>query len=249
MQKEFRIKQDDEPLYSRVAKILLDEITAGVFKNEERLPSEEKLGKMFGVSRATIREALSALERQGQLQRVQGLGTILTHKPKIPMGTGMERLGSYTDYVKQYGVKPGTRSVDFHWEETRPKFQELFGPETTHTGVLTRTRTADDEPLMISKDIIPMEILGPEFQLSYMGESLFQYLEHRGLVLAYSEMIISAIAADEDLAHRLDVDPGTPLLVIDETYFNNKNDVVLWSWNVYRVDRWEFRWYRSSSQE
>ncbi len=249
MQKEFRIKQDGEPLYSRVAKILLDEITGGVFKNEERLPSEEKLGKMFGVSRATVREALSALEKQGQLNRVQGLGTILTHKPKIPMGTGMERLGSYTDYVKQYNVKPGTRSVDFLWEEIKPKFTAIFGPETTHVGVLTRTRTADNEPLMISEDIIPMEILGPEFQLSYMGESLFQYLEGRGLALAYSEMIISAIAADKDLGQKLDVEAGTPLLVIDETYFNHQNDAVLWSWNAYRVDRWEFRWYRSSSQE
>ncbi len=249
MQNELKIKVEKRPLYLRVAQLLTEEITNGVFSQEERLPSEEKLAKMLGVSRATIREALSALEKQGMLRRVQGLGTILTHEQKIPIGQGMERLDSYTEYVSRYGFTPGTSSVNFHWEKTRPAHTKIFRQDIAMLGVLERTRTADGKPLMVSVDYIPMHILGPEFQLEYMGQSLFSYLQKRGVILAYSEMRITAAIAKPDMAEKLEVIEGAPLLVIYETYYDGQNAPVLVSSNTYRVDRWEFKIFRTRSDE
>ncbi|MCK9524919.1 MAG: GntR family transcriptional regulator [Limnochordia bacterium] len=249
MQSELKIKVEKRPLYLRVAQLLTEEITEGVFAQEDKLPSEEKLGKMLGVSRATIREALSALEKQGMLRRVQGLGTILTHEQKIPIGHGMERLLSYTEYISRYGLTPGTSSVQFHWEQMRPSHKKIFGQDIPMIGVLERTRTADEKPLMVSVDFIPMNILGPEFQLEYVKQSLFTYLQKRGAILAYSEMRIAAAIAKEDMAEKLDIIEGAPLLVIDETYYDNHNQAVLVSSNAYRVDRWEFKIYRTRTEE
>ena len=53
---------EHRPLYAIVAQRLTEEIAGGAFFDQDKLPSEEKLGRMFGVSRATIREALSVLE-------------------------------------------------------------------------------------------------------------------------------------------------------------------------------------------
>ena len=246
MQNELKIKVEKRPLYLRVAQLLTEEITNGVFSQEERLPSEEKLAKMLGVSRATIREALSALEKQGMLRRVQGLGTILTHEQKIPIGQGMERLILH-GYVSRYGFTPGTSSVNFHWRSAPCPLRSLG--RTLRAGRLERTRTADGKPLMVSVDYIPMHILGPEFQLEYMGQSLFSYLQKRGVILAYSEMRITAAIAKPDMAEKLEVIEGAPLLVIDETYYDGQNAPVLVSSNTYRVDRWEFKIFRTRSEE
>jgi len=166
-------------------------------------------------------------------------------RAKIPIGHGLERLCSYTEYVFRYGFTPGTSSVDFRWEPVRSEHREVFAPEIQTVGVLVRTRTADGEPLMISEDIIPRPVLGPEFQVEYLGESLFAYLQKRGVDLAYSEMRLTAAVADASAARRLGVDVGSPLLVIDETYFNRKNQAILVSQNAYRVDRWEFKLCRT----
>ena len=49
-------------------------IIAGEFPTGHRLPSERELGEQFGLGRASVREALRALEAQGLVQTVQGRG-------------------------------------------------------------------------------------------------------------------------------------------------------------------------------
>ena len=110
----------------QVIHLLQEEIKNGIFKDDDRLPSEDRLAKMLGVSRTTVREALSALEEQGQLRRVHGVGTMLTHQSRIPIGTGMERLASYTEYVEDFGYAPGTKEKEFYWLKATGKHQADF---------------------------------------------------------------------------------------------------------------------------
>ena len=48
----------------QIAQQLRDAIVAGRFKCGERLPTEDELAKRYGVSRATVREALKRLAAQ-----------------------------------------------------------------------------------------------------------------------------------------------------------------------------------------
>ncbi|MEJ2513283.1 MAG: GntR family transcriptional regulator [Anaerolineales bacterium] len=58
-----------------------------------RLPSEPKLAKQMGVSRATLREAMRLFETQGVIHRRQGVGTFVI-PPSQVMDTGLEVLES-----------------------------------------------------------------------------------------------------------------------------------------------------------
>lgn len=241
-----KIKKSHEPLYMQVTNLLLEEITEGVFKEEERLPSEDKLAKMLGVSRATVREALSALEDQGQLKRVHGVGTMITHQNRIPIGTGMERLASYTEYVEDFGFEPGTKEKAFEWVVASERQQVDFDGDPEMVGVLKRVRTANGEPLMYSEDVLPQGVLGEGFTLERLGESLFEYLKSVSVQLAYSELLLTATVACVEMATKLEVEVGAPLLDIEETYFDQHGTVVLWSRNIYRVDRWVFKMFRTT---
>ncbi|MBV6756691.1 FadR/GntR family transcriptional regulator [Rhodococcus opacus] len=58
----------------QVEESLRNAVLNGELRNGERLPSESELARQFGVSRPTIREALSALEQQGMIRKVPGAG-------------------------------------------------------------------------------------------------------------------------------------------------------------------------------
>ena len=59
---------------------LMREIAAGKFAKDGKLPSEAKLGDLFGVSRMTVRGALAELQRQGLIEKRNGAGSFLTRR-------------------------------------------------------------------------------------------------------------------------------------------------------------------------
>jgi len=62
-------------VYEEVVKQLKELITSGELKPGEKLPSERELAKSFGVSRVSVRQALTVLETLGLIERKVGGGT------------------------------------------------------------------------------------------------------------------------------------------------------------------------------
>ena len=61
---------------------ILESIQSGEFKSGDRLPSENSLAEMMGVSRPSVREALSALRLLGVIDTKDGYGTYV--KSPVP---------------------------------------------------------------------------------------------------------------------------------------------------------------------
>jgi len=80
------IKADHRHLYLQVIDRLKSDIETGVFKENEKLPSEFELSKSLGVSRATLREALRLLEEENVIVRRHGVGTFVNPKPLFTSG-------------------------------------------------------------------------------------------------------------------------------------------------------------------
>ena len=73
-----------EPLYSVIASQAEELITSGRWQEGHRLPPERELCKDFGVSRATLRQALGELEERGLITRHQGRGTFVS-RPRVQL--------------------------------------------------------------------------------------------------------------------------------------------------------------------
>ncbi|MBA1334479.1 MAG: hypothetical protein HPY66_2328 [Firmicutes bacterium] len=69
-------------MYMLVAEQIESLIKEGKIKAGDRLPSERDMASQFGISRATIREALTALEMQGLIESRTGSGTFVCEKPE-----------------------------------------------------------------------------------------------------------------------------------------------------------------------
>lgn len=75
-------KRESQNKCEYVTSQILESIQSGEFKAGDRLPSENKLAVMMGVSRPSVREALSALRLLGVIDTKDGYGTYV--KSPIP---------------------------------------------------------------------------------------------------------------------------------------------------------------------
>ncbi len=74
----------NQPKHTRISDVILERlnnmILAGTYQSGERLPSERVLAEQLDTSRPSVRAALSKLESQGLIIRVQGGGTYVSDK-------------------------------------------------------------------------------------------------------------------------------------------------------------------------
>lgn len=68
-------------LYRQIAEQLAELMRRGEFRPGDRLPSERELSQQFNVSRASVREALIALEIDGMVDVRVGLGVFVNAAP------------------------------------------------------------------------------------------------------------------------------------------------------------------------
>ena len=67
----------ETPKFAQIKQHIIDNIRAGLWHENARVPSENALAEQFNVSRMTARRALSELTEAGILTRSQGLGTFV----------------------------------------------------------------------------------------------------------------------------------------------------------------------------
>ncbi|MCE7782996.1 FadR/GntR family transcriptional regulator [Staphylococcus xylosus] len=71
------MKISNTKIYEQVADIILEQIKVGDYQVGDKLPSIQKIGKQYGVSVASVREALNALRTIGIIEMKQGYGTFI----------------------------------------------------------------------------------------------------------------------------------------------------------------------------
>ncbi|MDN5829250.1 MAG: FadR family transcriptional regulator [Staphylococcus equorum] len=71
------MKISNTKIYEQIADIILESIKSGEYQVGDKLPSIQKLGQQYGVSVASVREALNALRTIGIIEMKQGYGTFI----------------------------------------------------------------------------------------------------------------------------------------------------------------------------
>lgn len=72
------LRSDRSTLSDAVAEEIAGRILRGELESGERLPTENELGDLLGVSRSVVRDAVRTLAARGLVQVRQGVGTVVT---------------------------------------------------------------------------------------------------------------------------------------------------------------------------
>lgn len=108
MSESTALKRSYIPLYRQLDAILRDQIAGGQLQPGDRFPPETELCVQYGVSRATVRQALEALEDDGLIERTAGRGTFLRAAPAPSRPhAGRSRI-SWSDFTGKGAARVGT---------------------------------------------------------------------------------------------------------------------------------------------
>lgn len=139
---------------------LLEELENGRYSGAAQLPSELELASDLGVSRTVVRDALSELERDGYLERVRGIGT-LVNRDVVHLKNRMDQKLEFYKMIRAIGKEPRSDNLSVTREIASPALAEKLQLPTDalQTLVFVRRRVmADDTPVLFSTDILPLSL-------------------------------------------------------------------------------------------
>jgi GntR family transcriptional regulator len=225
-----RVKSGFTTLTMATEEVLRQAIQDGKYPPGSQLPPEMELINLLGVSRSTLREAMRTLEEQHLIVRKRGLGTFVSERSIVK---DLSINFGITEMIRQAGMQPGAGSVSLKREKASASIAKALGlAESEMVVVMARVRTADGRPVVWSQDIIPENVLGKHsIEMPFLEtHSLYQYLEtHLQIHIAHGTAQIHPVAATADIAEKLNIHKGAPLLRFDQTDYDTSERPVLHS--------------------
>ncbi|HKZ30427.1 MAG TPA: GntR family transcriptional regulator [Acidimicrobiia bacterium] len=231
-------------LTEQVKAHLKERIVGGDFE-EGRIPSETELAADLGVSRTTIRDALSRLDHEGTIYRKQGAGTFV-NQPGLQIRSRLEEIWSYEKVLRDHGYTP---SVRVGAVRTEPAGEQLATDLNLEPGesviVIEKLFLENDLPVVFTINRIPHRLVSVPVEASDGKMPLYELLErHCSRFLSYylSEIVPVALGTFE--AGQLGVPRRTPSLSFQEVGFDQDNEPVVNATSFFRDDLLRFRLIR-----
>lgn len=228
------------PLYTQVKENLRERILDGTYPAHAKLPAESELSTIFGVSRITVRQALSDLQKEGVIFKIPGKGTFVA-KPKAfqqltqleGFGEAMSRMG-YEIYnqVTSHKATAATPHV-------AQQLQVAVGAEVTE---IKRIRHLNREPVSLEVTYLAQDIGERLAREDLATRDIFLILENDyGIPLGRADLQVDAILADETLAHALRVQQGSAVLRIERLTHRADGAPLDFEYLYFRGDAFQYR--------
>ena len=228
-------------MYCQLKSILLQELEEGLYPPGEVLPPEMSLVNQYGLSRATVRQAIKELEHEGLISRIQGKGTIVIRE-KSSLNRGLSQLTSFTEDMKAQGFETTTKILDF--EEIIPPHKiadSLKIPEDKPVIHINRLRIVNKTPVAINESYVnlPPEVFLTRDDLS-RTVSLYTFFEMKRIPLVESDKTIEAVSANEEQAKLLGIPLGNPLLKVEGIVFTLNHHPIEHHIVISRSDKYKY---------
>lgn len=208
------------PLYIQLKDILLQELDEGLYPPGSIFPPEMMLVDQYGLSRATVRQAIKDLEHEGYISRIQGKGTIVIRE-KSSLKRGLSQLTSFTEDMKAHGYETETKILTYEVTAAPYRIAELLQiPEQKPVIHINRLRVVNKIPVAINTSYVNLPD-GASMTREDLERtvSLYTLFEMKRIPLIESDKTIEAISATEEQAKLLGIPQGNPLLKVEGVVF------------------------------
>lgn len=236
----------DAPLYAQIQRDIQIGIATNKLRPGDTVPGELELANRYGVSRITVRQALSELVAEGLLYRIQGKGTFVA----APMIQRAEpNVTSFFYEMMESGRRPSAKA----WSEVvkpDPESAHLLQLKPDEWVVVTRRlRYVNEEPIVYQVNTT-RHALCPGLEYEDFSAQSYQYtLEVKyGLCIVEVEESLTSILPDEELARRLSIPLTVPVL-LDTRRHHGPGDTIIGRAQAYfRGDRYTYKIIRKLSK-
>lgn len=228
------------PVYYQLYEALRAQIGTEPYTPGARFSTERSIADAVGVSRQTVRQALSRLEREGLVHRRQGDGTYVS-EPRLE--GSLRVLSGFTAELGLRGLRVRNRVLDLKLVTPPTAVGEALDIGVTRDSavMLRRVRFLDGAPATLETVWLPAERCAPLLGIAMENRSLYATLrEQLGIEPHRAVERLGATVLDEFEASELDRRPGDPALLVERTTYDSDDRPIEAVKSLLRADRFSF---------
>lgn len=228
------------PAHMRIADWLERLISSHALAPGDKLPAEVEIATALGVSRMTLRQALSTVEAKGLVDRRRGrFGGSFVATPRFEFDHA--GLPGFTEQMRRIHVEAGATVLRACTRRAHADVRRALALKrdgAVHE--VLRARSADGEPIVLEETYVPAALF-PSLLSADLTGSLYSAMRDYGLPPFSADEHIEATVATDHQAEILGVKPGFALLLITRTSFAESGVAVEFSRDYHRSDRSRIR--------
>ena len=243
--------RSDRPLSLQLADVLRAEIQEGIRRPGSQLPTESEFQRDYGVSRTTIRAALSTLVAEGLVVTRKGFGSYVRDRPPLRRISSTDRHASHrasgkpefdTEAVAQ-GQVPSRRMLMTGRGPVPADIAGWLGCQAGGEVVIRqRLQLLDDMPAVISTSYYPLWVAeGSRLESAgALPEGPDNLIEQLGYRFARGVELLRARMPTPEDARLLELEPGVPVVRMLHIDYDPDGRALHVADDLYAADRHEF---------
>ena len=213
--------------YEIIAIDIKEDMLKGVYKPNKRLPFEKGICEKYNVSKMTVKKALDLLVSEGLIVKRRGSGT----------------------FIKDITEKEINRIID------KKQFSGLTYNNIGHNKIanmlkieknsfvylINRVRYVDDEPIVIEKPYMPINII-PGIKIDDVEGSIYSYIKNKlGLKIQSAHSTIREDKSNENDRNYLRLKSDEPVIEVERVAYLENGKAFEYSFARHRYDKYEFK--------
>ncbi|HFI0256038.1 TPA: trehalose operon repressor [Streptococcus suis] len=224
--------------YQEIYSDLKDKIRTNIYPAGSSLPTEMELRNQYGVSRDTIRKALSLLTEAGFIQKVQGRGSLVLKQELLNFP--ISGLTSYHELSQALHLSSQTQVVSLEKIVMNSSLSQLTGFETySQVWKVVRTRSINGKVSVLDTDYLSCELV-PDLTLAIAERSIYEYLENElGLDIAYAQKEITVEPTSREERELMQIQDDFLVLIKSKVYLGDTRQFQ-YTESRHKIDKFRF---------
>lgn len=137
-------KHSKLPMYAQLFEAITQKIASGELKEGDQLPFERELCLQYEISRTTVRQAMSELEKEGYIKKIHGKGMFVQSQA---VTQNLMTIYSFHEEMKRLNKHPSSKIISFKRIKPSSKVAKKLNTEKTVYHII-RLRSANNEPIL-----------------------------------------------------------------------------------------------------
>ena len=228
-------RENHQKLYVQLSDIIKKKIATAEWPVGSQIPTEDELCKTYNVSRATVRNAVLELSRQGYLKRQQGKGTFII---KDAVRDGLTMLTNFRELLFQEDLTVSAtalaRMVTMPADGIDVKLEI---PKDKYVIYIKRLHHTDNEPVLLQESYIPCHVCPLLLEEDVEHQSLFDLFEKKyGIKITKVKTYTEITHLKSDEARLMRCREGSAAVLLKQHFYSGEQPV-MYVRSVKRPDR------------
>ncbi len=233
-------KYSNIPLYCQLKNLIIEKIGTGEYAENTQIPSEQELCDAYGISRPTVRQAISELTNNGFLYKEKGKGTFVS---KSKNHIDIKNYSGFTDSILDSQI-PGEREIVYVntvVSSDYKRLEDIFGisyNQKVDFAEIKYITKQNNEVFSLNVSYIPLNVFPAIIDDIKSKKPSYDILRGKyPYIPVKSKSKLEIIYTDQCDAQYIQVQPGQALINIENILYSKSGQAVEFIISKYRADK------------